>query len=120
MSAASSPVRHLLRRMSEELGYEDELREEDFPTWRGDVVDLVCFGDRERHDMSTSLIVVGQATGDRERERQFRHARMLAAPVCVLRSEVDCSRPVLTGQAAVFCSGSPASSQVWRTSDGVR
>src|SRR5947209_20566268 len=30
------------------------------------------------------------------------------------------SPPALTGQAACFCSWSWASSQVWRTSDGVR
>jgi hypothetical protein len=79
-----------LREMCENLGYDAELRQEDYPVWQGQVCgDIVCFTDRERYDMATAAVVAGVSSGDRGRDRHFEVLTALAAPVCVLHHEAD-------------------------------
>jgi predicted RNA methylase len=80
--------REALRAVCEGLGYDGDLRQEDYPVWRGDLRgDIVCFTDPDRYDMATAAIVAGISSGDRGRERHFAVSNALAAPICVLQHE---------------------------------
>jgi hypothetical protein len=73
--------------MCERLGYDETLREEDFPVWQEDLLaEVACFAASERKDMETATMVAGTAAGDRARDRHFAVARALAAPICLLRT----------------------------------
>lgn len=82
--------RSALLEMCENLGYDEGLRQEDYPVWEGQLLgDVVCFTDRERWDMATTAIVAGTSSGDRGRQRHFKVCHALAAPFCVLQHEAD-------------------------------
>lgn len=95
--------------MCDRLGYDDALREEDFPVWHESLIaEIACFATAERKDMATATMVAGTAIGDNQRTQHFAVARALAAPICLLRDDEWSVFAVQSGLEAKLLSDGPA------------